>query len=54
MPRYDANAQVIERFYAGVSIKREMGEFETFYSNEKARRLVGFAPRHSWRDEMEQ
>ncbi|OZT73477.1 NAD-dependent epimerase/dehydratase family protein [Vreelandella boliviensis] len=48
------NPEVIERFYAGVPIKREMGEFETFYSIEKARRLVGFAPRHSWRDELEQ
>ncbi|MEA2119249.1 NAD(P)-dependent oxidoreductase [Halovibrio sp. HP20-50] len=48
------NAQVIERFYSGVPVKREMGEFETFYSIEKARRLVGFAPRHSWREEMEQ
>ncbi|SES25863.1 Nucleoside-diphosphate-sugar epimerase [Vreelandella subterranea] len=47
------NAQVIERFYAGVPIKREMGEYETFYSIEKARRLVGFTPRHSWRDELE-
>ena len=48
------NAQVIERFYAGVPIKREMGESETFYSIEKARRLVGFAPRHAWRGELAQ
>lgn len=48
------NAQVIERFYSGVPIKREMGEFETFYCIEKARRLVGFEPRHSWREELEQ
>jgi len=47
------NAEVIERFYAGVPIKRDMGEFETFYSNEKARRLVGFAPRHTWREELD-
>ncbi len=49
-----SNAQVIERFYSGVPIKREMGEFETFYSIEKARRLVGFEPRHSWREELAQ
>ena len=48
------NAEVIERFYAGVPIKRDMGEFETFYSNEKARRLVGFTPRHAWREELDQ
>ncbi|MBL1268448.1 MAG: NAD(P)-dependent oxidoreductase [Halomonas sp.] len=49
-----SNAQVIERFYSGVPIKREMGEFETFYSIEKARRLVGFEPLHSWREELAQ
>lgn len=47
-------AQVIERFYSGVPVRREMGEFETFYCIEKARRLVGFAPRYSWRDELGQ
>ena len=26
------------------------GEYETFYANDKAKRLVGFAPRYSWRD----
>jgi hypothetical protein len=43
---------VNERFYAGVSRRREMGRHETFYANDKAKRLVGFAPRHSWRDEL--
>ncbi|WP_447528422.1 NAD-dependent epimerase/dehydratase family protein [Vreelandella sp. TE19] len=46
------NAQVVERYYAGVAIEREMGEFETFYSIEKARRLVGFEPRHTWREAL--
>ncbi|WP_456268095.1 NAD(P)-dependent oxidoreductase [Kushneria sp. AK178] len=46
--------EVIERFYPEVPLRREMGEFETFYSNEKARRLVGFVPQHSWRDELDQ
>jgi len=44
------SAEVYERFYDGVPMHREMGEFETFYSNDKAKRLVGFTPRHSWRD----
>ena len=39
-----------ERFYAGVPKRRELGEFETFYANDKAKRLVGFDPQHSWRD----
>ena len=26
--------------------------FETFYANDKAKRLVGFAPSHAWRDDV--
>jgi len=48
------SAEVYERFYDGVPMRCEMGEFETFYANDKARRLVGFAPRHSWRDVLGQ
>ncbi len=46
------SAEVYERFYDGVPTRRPMAHFdtyETFYSNDKAKRLVGFAPRHSWR-----
>lgn len=46
------NPEVIEQFYAGVPLKREMGEYETFYANTKAKRLLGFEPKISWRDEM--
>lgn len=38
------------RFYADVEIRKQVGPSETFYSNEKARKLVGFEPEHSWRD----
>ena len=44
--------EIIERFYAGVEVRREMGPHETFYAIDKARRLVGFDPVHSWRDEL--
>ena len=44
--------EVYERFYAGVPRRRDMGRYETFYANDKAKRLVGFAPRHSWRNEL--
>ena len=45
--------EVIERFYQGVPQKREMGPDETFYANDKAKRLVGFQPQHSWRNHLE-
>ena len=42
--------QVMAQFYQGIPQKRPMGVNETFYSNAKAKRMVGFAPKHSWRD----
>jgi nucleoside-diphosphate-sugar epimerase len=43
------SAEVYERFYAGVERRRDFQGFETFYSNDQAKRLVGFSPQHSWR-----
>ncbi len=48
-----ATQELIERFYDGVEIRREMAERETFYSNDKAKRMLGFAPKHSWRDHLD-
>ncbi len=44
--------ELIDRFYAGVEIRRAMGERETFYSNAKAKVMLGFQPAHSWRDHL--
>lgn len=44
-----SSAQLIEAFYQGVPAK-ELGDTETFYSNAKAKALLGFAPKHCWRD----
>ncbi len=41
--------ELIDRFYPGVPVKKDMGEFETFYSNDKAKKLLGYKPQHSWR-----
>src|SRR5690349_23681998 len=42
--------EVLDRFYDGVEVRREMEPDETFYSIDKARRLLGYEPQHSWRD----
>ena len=42
--------EVRDRFYDGVELRREMGRDETFYAIDKARRLLGYEPEHSWRD----
>ncbi|MGP6087344.1 NAD-dependent epimerase/dehydratase family protein [Antarctobacter jejuensis] len=44
------SSELIERFYQGVPVRGEIGETETFYSNRKAKALLGYQPRHSWRD----
>ena len=45
--------EVIDTFYEGVEVRREMGRDETFYSIDKARDLLGYAPQHSWRDVLD-
>jgi len=42
--------EVIALFYQGVEKRREMGRNETFFANDKAKGMVGFAPKHSWRE----
>ena len=44
-----SSGQVIAEFYENVPQKRELGEFETFYSIDKARQMLGFAPQSRWR-----
>lgn len=36
--------------FPDVRMEKELGEHETLLSIEKARRVLGFAPRHSWRN----
>ena len=45
--------EVRDRFYDGVELRRPMGRDETFYSIDKARDLLGYAPQHSWRDVLQ-
>lgn len=45
-----SSAEICARYYEGVPVTREMGETETFYSNAKAKSMLGFQPKHSWRD----
>ena len=47
------SSELIARFYDGVPIKGDIGPRETFYSNRKAKALLGFRPRHSWREVLD-
>jgi len=50
LPVAATTQEIQDRFYDGVDVRRDMGRDETFYAIDKARELLGFAPRHSWRD----
>jgi len=43
------NAELLAQVFPGVEPKRELSEHETLLGIEKAKRLLGFNPRHSWR-----
>lgn len=43
-------AELIRSVYPDVPVTRELGTHETLLSIEKARRLLGYQPRFSWRD----
>src|SRR5690349_18807832 len=45
--------EVRARFYDDVELRREMGRDETFYAIDKARELLAWEPRHSWRDVLD-
>lgn len=42
--------ELVDEFYFDVPLTREMGTYETFYSNTKAKDMLGFDPQHDWRD----
>ena len=41
--------EIVARYYAGLPIQTPLGPRDSPYSNAKAKRLLGFAPRHGWR-----
>lgn len=43
------SASLAAEVFPNVKVTRELGEHETMLSIDKARRLLGFAPEHSWR-----
>ena len=45
-------AELLAEYYDGVPLRAPLAEHETFYTNAKAKALLGFKPRHDWRDEV--
>jgi len=46
------SAELAAEVYPGVEVRKALGEHETMLSIDKARRVLGFEPAHSWRDEL--
>ncbi|MGX7677755.1 NAD-dependent epimerase/dehydratase family protein [Jatrophihabitans sp. DSM 45814] len=44
------NAELLAEIFPDVPYKREVGPHETLLSIDKARRVLGYEPQHSWRD----
>jgi len=45
-----SSADLVAECYPGVEVRKELGEHETLLSIDKARRVLGYTPEHSWRD----
>jgi nucleoside-diphosphate-sugar epimerase len=46
------SAGLLAEVFPGVSLTRDVGEFGTLLAIDRARRALGFEPRHSWRDHV--
>ncbi|MEV7828048.1 NAD-dependent epimerase/dehydratase family protein [Microbacterium enclense] len=44
------NAELVAEVFPGVETRGELGEHTTLLSIDKARRVLGYDPQHSWRD----
>ncbi|MBA2720242.1 MAG: NAD(P)-dependent oxidoreductase [Chloroflexi bacterium] len=47
-----SSADLVAESYPAVEVRRTLGEHETLLSIDKARRVLGYEPQHSWRDEV--
>ena len=45
-------AGLLAEVFPGVRLTREVGEFGTLLAIDRARQVLGFEPRHSWRDHV--
>ena len=46
------NAELVAEVFPDVEVRGALGEHDTMLSIDKARRVLGYAPVHSWRDEV--
>lgn len=47
-----SSAELMAEVFPDVPVTRDLGEHETLLSIDKARRVLGYEPRHTWRDHV--
>lgn len=47
-----SSAELVADCFPGVPVTKDLGEHETLLGIDKARRLLGYAPVHGWRDQV--
>jgi nucleoside-diphosphate-sugar epimerase len=47
------SSELMAEVYPGVPYRPTEGAYDSLLSSEKARAVLGYAPRHSWRDELD-
>ena len=47
-----SSADLMAEVFPGVEVRKELGRHETLLGIDKARRLLGYDPAHSWRDHV--
>ncbi|WP_345814740.1 NAD(P)-dependent oxidoreductase [Paraburkholderia sp. PREW-6R] len=45
-------AELLQRFYPDVPVRKQLGEFETLLSNEKLKRSLGWQQAYRWREQV--
>ena len=48
------SAELLREVFPGVELTREVGTYQTLLANDRAKSLFGWAPTHSWHDELGQ
>jgi hypothetical protein len=44
--------EVLAEVFPDAALSREIGEFETLLAVDRARQVLGYQPRYSWRDQI--
>jgi nucleoside-diphosphate-sugar epimerase len=47
-----SSTDLVAGVFSGVEVRKELGEHETLLGIDKARRVLGYEPQHSWRDHV--